>query len=242
MVEHDFNASIRAAIDTFKKMELWRETVYHVKLPRSENFNKLCLSSRDYVKIYEEGLRLSHYNLLLLDFSYFQFSYSNAEEFALAYYPNPRLTGSPEAMEEFWDLDAQRSDGELSEEGFADLLSTAPAQLYVPRIRFEFSATQYKNVRHPAAHFHIGMSGEDRWASARKLSPQTFSLVIAKYYYPQAWWPRSRFSKDVGDQDAHLADCYDEKLLNSLKKDGVSTIISNDEKMGLHFAALNGPA
>lgn len=236
----EFNASIRSAINFYSEQELWLATVYNSKLPRSEEFNKLCLTSQDYTSIYEKGLSLSHYNFLLKDYSFFHFSYVNDEEYALAYYPNPRLSGSPEAVELYREFEKERNEGSLSEEYFSELVSEIPSRCFIPRIRFEYSKRQYKNVRHPGAHFHIGMSGEDRWACARKLSPKTFSMLMAKFYYPETWWEGSRFSLPEDEQRQRLENCLDEKLLSSLHQDGSSQFFSNDEKMGFHFAALHG--
>lgn len=240
MLEAQFESSIRSAIAFVSDLKVWRSTVYNCALPRSQEFNKLSLGSKDYVEIYDNGLSLSHYNMQLVDFSYFQFSYTGPAEYALAYYPNPRLTGSPDAMEEFWELDQQRDQGDISEEDFADLLSTTPAKIFIPRIRFEYSGKQYSAVRHPGAHFHIGMSGEDRWASSRKLSPKSFTMLITKLYYPEVWWERSRFSKPAGEQEAFLEQCLDQKLVGSLQDDGVSHYFSAEEAANFHFSAIVG--
>jgi len=81
----EFNTSIRSLISFFTEVGLWASTVYEVALPRSEAFNKISLTSDDYVQIYETGLSLSHYNVLLRDYAYFQFSHVGETEYALAY-------------------------------------------------------------------------------------------------------------------------------------------------------------
>jgi len=239
---NDFNSSIRALISFFLEVGLWAATVYEVRLPRSEAFNKLSLTSDDYVKIYETGLSLSHYNVLLRDLAYFQFSHTSETEYALAYYPNPRLSGSTEALHTFRELEKERDSGDLTAEEFAELVACMPARTYVPRIRFEYSKKQYRQVRHPGAHFHIGMSGEDRWCSGRKLSPRSFGLLMAKLYYPEIWWKGSRFSRPEDEQEAlaALSTCFDERLLASIKGDGVSQFLTDYEKMGFHLSALLG--
>jgi hypothetical protein len=237
----DFNASIRGIIDFFSQKGLWLSTVYNVSLPNSPEFNKLSLTSKDYSEIYDKGLSLSHYNILLNDFSYFQFSYTNANEYALAFYPNPRLSGSPEALEFYRHLEQERDEGVLSDEEFSELAAEIPSRVFIPRVRFEYSESQYRSVRHPGAHFHIGMSGEDRWPSARKLSPKSFGLLMTKLYFPETWWLHSRFSRPPEEQHLYISDCLDDKLLSSIRVDGASQLLSNDEKMGFHFAALQGP-
>ncbi|GBQ91302.1 hypothetical protein AA13595_3087 [Gluconacetobacter johannae DSM 13595] len=236
----DFNTSIRAAIDFYTAQGLWQSSVYTCALPRSASFNQLALTTRDYAPVYEKGLALSHYNFLLSDLSFFQFSHTSETEYALAYYPNPRLSGSPAALDEYRSYEKERDEGHWSDEEFAELASAIPVRTFIPRIRFEYSEKQYKNVRHPGAHFHIGMSGEDRWASARKLSPLTFALLMAKHYHPVNWWAGSRFSHPVEDQNLLFETCLDRKLIAALQVDGVSQFLSEDERMGFHFAALHG--
>lgn len=238
----DFNSSIRTVIRFFMDVELWASTVYEIALPRSEAFNKISLTSDNYVAIYEAGLSLSHYNVLLQDLSYFQFSYTNETEFALAYYPNPRVSGSASALNEFRELERDRDSGGLTSEEFDELVAGMPAHGYIPRIRFEYSKTQYRQVRHPGAHFHIGMSGEDRWCSGRKLSPRSFGMLMTKFYYPEVWWTGSRFSRPKEEQETPeaLSTCFDERLLTSIKGDGVSQFLTDYEKMGFHLSALLG--
>lgn len=239
MSREGFNASVRATARLLEDSGLREATVCEVSLPASSKFNGLCLTSKNYPAIYDLGLSLSHYNVLLKDFSYFQFSYVDPDEYALAYYPNPRLSGSQEAVDQYKELERERDEGSLTDEEFSELASEIPARTYIPRVRFEYSASQYRNVRHPAAHFHVGMSGEDRWPSSRKLSPSTFTLLMVRLYMPDAWWTRSRFSRSVDEQALYLETCIDKKLVDALQTDGSSGMFSNDEQMTFHFGALS---
>lgn len=237
---NDFNAGIRNAIAFFISSDLWSSTVYQTSLPRSERFNKTSLTSDDYVEIYEAGLSLSHYNVLLRDFAYFQFSYTSENEFALAYYPNPRLSGSASARAQLGELERERDAGELSADEFDELAACMPVRTFIPRIRFEYSERQYSQIRHPGAHFHIGMSGEDRWSSSRQMSPLSFAMLMTKFYYPDVWWPQSRFSQPKSEQsrEAAIASCVDERLIASIKGDGVSNFFGESERLTFHFTAL----
>jgi hypothetical protein len=235
MTRDEFNASIRAIHSFFESENFVESAVYLVALPRSEEFNRTSLTSSDYNVVYETGLSLSQYNFILKDLAYFQFSHSMGSEWALAYYPNPRVSGSPDALVEFNELKDAADRGEINDEEFSSLASNLRVGNYIPRVRFEYSESQYRRVRHPGAHFHIGMSGEDRWASSRKLSPRSFGLLIAKHYYPVA----------EGDQElaTNIERCIDEKLLSSIRNDGVSQSFSEFERLTYHFGAMQpGPA
>jgi len=240
MIRDQFNSSIRATQAFFTNEDFVESTVYQVALPRSQDFNKTSLTSQDYAQVYEVGLSLSHYNFLLRDMAYFQFSHTSESEWALAYYPNPRISGSPDALVDYNEFKEEFEKGEISDEEFSALAYSLPVKNFIPRIRFEYSESQYRRVRHPGAHLHIGMSGEDRWASSRKLSPLSFGMLIAKLYYPDIWWKQSRFDLDEDDQELpqHIQNCVDEKLLTSIRNDGVSLSFSDFERLTFHFGAL----
>jgi len=240
MTRDEFNASIRAIHRFFDSEKILESTVYLVALPKSEEFNRTSLTSSDYNAVYETGLSLSHYNFILKDLAYFQFSHSAENEWALAYYPNPRVSGSSDALVAFNELREAADRGEIDDEEFSSLASSLPLGNYIPRVRFEYSESQYRRVRHPGAHFHIGMAGEDRWASSRKLSPQSFGLLIAKHYYPDLWWKNSRFSLTEEDQElaGNVETCIDEKLGRSIRNDGISQSFSEFERLTFHFGAM----
>lgn len=240
MTREEFNSSIRAINKFFDGEEFIESIVYQVSLPRSVDFNKVNLTSLNYTDVYQVGLSLSHYNFILKDLAYFQFSHASESEWALAYYPNPRVSGCPDAFNQFSRLRDEVDRGEINDEEFSLLVSSLHTGNYIPRIRFEYSESQYKCVRHPGAHFHIGMSGEDRWASSRKLSPRSFGLLIAKHYYPDIWWRKSRFSLDEKDQElsANIERCLDERLLRSIQDDGISRSFSDFERLTFHFGAM----
>lgn len=240
MTPQDFNSSIRSARATLQNVGLLEGCVYDVALPNTSQFRKDSLTSNSYVEIYEKGLSHSYYNVLLSDLAFFQFSYKAPEEFALAFYPNPRITGSADALSDYEDLMKQRDDVEINEESFSELASLMPAEMYVPRWRYEYSEEQYRKVMHPGAHFHIGMSGVDRWSCSRKLSPHSFLLLMIKFYYPTHWWPRSRFSgaNDLWSDRETIERCWETKLVRSLQSDGASFLFNEEERQSFHFTVL----
>ncbi|WP_084693940.1 DUF2290 domain-containing protein [Paracoccus sp. 228] len=239
MKRADFDGSIRNAGAALAAIDLLAEFSCQVSLPRSEDFNKVCLTSKSYSQIYEKGLSLSHYNIRLKDLAYFQFSHQDDEEFALAFYPNPRVTGSLGALSEYLELEEMRDNNEIDEEEFHAYAEAMPVEHFVPRVRFEYSKSQFKRVIHPGAHFHIGMSGEDRWSSARKISPLSFVYLMLKYYYPNSWRSKSRFygAEDMWKDAVTIAGCWDEVLARSLINDGASHYFNDDEKRNFHFSS-----
>lgn len=237
-----FNSSIRKFSLFAEKHEMRDSVVCNVKLPRSEEFNRISMDSTDYVEIYERGLSLSHYNILLYDLSYFQFSHRSSLEWALAYYPNPRVSGNSDALQDYRDLKLSNERQEITDEELSELLSSFPPRNFIPRFRYEYSDDQYEAVKHPIAHFHIGMSGQDRWGVSRKISPFSFGLLMVKYFHPAIWWEKSRFSLPASERqkDHIIKDCFDNILVDSLRSDGVAEKLENEESLSFHFSALIG--
>ena len=50
-------------------------------------------------------------------------------------------------------------------------------------IRYEVATRDYLELRHPAAHFHIGLH-EGRWPVDKILSPTAFTMFVAKTLLP----------------------------------------------------------
>jgi hypothetical protein len=240
MKSGQFNTSIRNAIKFFTDTNLLESTVYDFSLPTNKHFNKAALTANKYTDLYETGLSLSHYNVQITDLSFFQFSYTSESDWALAYYPNPRISGDIDAFQDYQDLKKSFNDDEITDEEFSELASSFPANERIPRFRYEYSENQYKAVKHPSAHFHIGLFGNDRWCVSRKISPFTFALIITKHFYPETWWARSRFSMDEDEwnKDEAKLDCLDALLVKSLQDDGVSGELHAEEKLSFHFSAL----
>lgn len=154
----------------------------------ASEFRDLILDPNSpYEDIFLHGLRQSHYNFLLSDHSYFQFTWNNLNDVRYAYYPNPYL-GSDAAL-----LLSYKKKLELLQcdmityEEFLQLLGEAKGNGRKPVIRYENAPRQYKEAVHPCSHLHIGLHGDDRWAVRRLLSPSAFTLLILKNYYGDQW-------------------------------------------------------
>ncbi|MNP42916.1 hypothetical protein D3C76_1367090 [compost metagenome] len=64
-------------------------------LPVNVEFRDLILSnSSTYIEVYNKALALSHYNILLADYSFFQFSIDGDDNVRYAFYPNPYASSS----------------------------------------------------------------------------------------------------------------------------------------------------
>lgn len=153
-------------------------------LPLNEEFRDLILSSKTtYSSVYVAGLSLSHYNILLTDYSYFQFSWDRENYVRYAYYPNPFISGKDNELESFRRLQELVESGLLQHEEYLTILSERSAMSGIPMLRYENAPDQRKKFAHPCSHFHIGFHSENRWPVRRILTPYAFSLLVFKNYY-----------------------------------------------------------
>lgn len=153
----------------------------------NEDFRDLIFSdSSSYDAIYMKGLELSHYNILLSDFSYFQFSWEGRDLVRYAYYPNPFIASAEDVryMKEKEELLAAQL---ISHEDFLLLLKSKGSVSGVPMLRYENAPAQRSPFYHPCSHMHIGFHSENRWAVNRVLTLYAFSLLVFKHYYGGCW-------------------------------------------------------
>ena len=234
MNEADFKASIRQSLVFFEEASLDELTNNLSSLKINADFNNVALkATAKYQDIYRAAMLLRHFNIQLTDFSLFQYSWTSESEWRLAYYPNPWITGVPNANDKLEELRRYLEVGAINTEEFLDLIADDFEYYHsVPMFRFEYSERQYKAVVHPASHFHIGTQGVDRWAWRRKLSPLSFSMMMVRMYYPHVWLARSSFN------DATVPNCWEGRLNDVLVADGVSLEFSDEEARCVHFGAI----
>jgi hypothetical protein len=181
-----FEDSIARAWHWVDKANLGRTISTSASLPVNTEFRNASLrGDARYSQIYMLGLSQSHYNFLLNDYSYFQFTHKAEDDLRYAFYPNPFRNNIENDGPKRWSelLEA----GMITAEEYAGMLSSAGHEHTLPFFRYEIAASQYKPGNHPYAHFHIGFYGEDRWAVRRFLSPAAFTLLMLKMYYGAAW-------------------------------------------------------
>src|SRR4051812_35829777 len=82
--------SINRAWRVIAGLEIGSAFANPTSLRVSEEFRDLSLSENTrYEDIYRKGMELVHYNFMLTDYSYFQFSWFGKENVRYAFYPNP---------------------------------------------------------------------------------------------------------------------------------------------------------
>jgi hypothetical protein len=231
MDESEFAREIGRAWTMLKDdLDLGRFYICRVSLPVDEEFRDVAFNEEStYSLIFRTGLSRSHYNILLQDYSYFQFSRASDSSWRLGYFPNPWVTGSRMAEQQLEEWERLEEEGILTHENVSDLLESMPYIGAVPPIRFEYALGAYREIAHPAAHFHIGRHTENRWVCSLALGPTVFALLVAKLYYPEAW---SRCSSYYG---AAAEGCIESKLFDHLRDTRLVRMFSERELQGLHF-------
>jgi hypothetical protein len=232
MKKNVFLKEINAAWDILdSSFSLGRAFICNASLGVDEEFRRAALDEESsYDHIYRLGLSRSHYNLILHDYSYFQYSWISECDFRLAYYPNPRITGLVGAEQKLEELQLLEETGQLSVEEVGDFLSDMPYLAAVPPIRFEYQTESYKEFCHPAAHFHIGRCGRNRWPSSVVVGPKSFTLLIAKLYYSESWQNKSSYA------NAAAEGCVEKLLVKTLENTKPTTNFSLLERRSLHFS------
>jgi hypothetical protein len=188
MNSEDVRSGIAKSWEFLDSLELGEAFVTPTPLTVIQEFRKVALNVKSlYTDVYESGLALSHYNILLFDLAFFQFGWSGENEVRYAYYPNPFISGNKEAQVKLQNWREAQSADILSEEDVSALIASLTTSGTVPLIRYENSPSQYRSLRHPCSHMHIGLHSENRWPLARVLTPLAFSMWIVKQYYTDSW-------------------------------------------------------
>lgn len=206
----EFRQKLRAAWDfLYEEIGIARSASSLSSLKIDDEFNRVALDpDSSYKEIYLAAISRSYYNIVLTDYSIYQFSWTNTDTWRLAFLPNPWIAGVPGAMELVQTWENLESLGAYDQEEVAALISELPYFGSIPPIRFEYAVEQYREIAHPCAHLHIGRDTENRWAVSKHLNPLTFTMIITKMYYVDRWAPHSAYYG--GDE----IQCLDARLVN----------------------------
>jgi hypothetical protein len=226
----DFDSQIRSSWHFLSgRLNIGRAFIWNRSLAVSDEFRNVALDdASDY------GLSLSHYNILLTDYSYFQFSFET--EWRLAYFPNPWIAGVEAAAHQLAEWEGGEADGSLSHEDVSMLMDEFNYYGSIPPIRFEYSKSQYKEIAHPAAHFHIGRDTDNRWPVAITIGPKMFTMLVAKMYYRKQWSSHSKFYGGSG-----VLACVDHLLMEVSTEAGLVHDFTDIERRSPHFGRSTAP-
>ncbi|MFW5489560.1 MAG: DUF2290 domain-containing protein [Desulfovibrio sp.] len=230
MNPRNFTISINKSASLFDEVGLLLAVRCPTSLRVTSDFKKLSLDrTTQYKNLYLKAIETQDYNIILRDYSFFQFSLLNISDCSVryAFYPNPLRGEQPSYI---LDCNQMFEEGRLDYEEYCQLISELKEHYGVPCIRYDFSPSCYKQRLHPAAHFHIGFYHDDRWSSSIFLTPMMFSLLICNMYYFH-----------VVHKKNDIANNYSDELYKLIKKErGMCTQIqsdyfSDDDRSVIHF-------
>lgn len=172
-------------------------------LDASDAFKALSVSPiTSYEELYLAGLRDGQYNILLKDFSFFQFGTGSSDGVRFAYFPNPFLGATPDAVAELQEMQEYVTEGIIDVDEFLHRVSEIRRPQHPPLIRYEYSKQQYVESKHPCSHMHIGFHGENRWPVRRYLTGDAFALLIFRLFYLEFWMRAGKIKS--GDSELTL--------------------------------------
>lgn len=228
----DFIREITAAWNLVQRCGIGKSFINSQSLGVNAQFNAVALDSeRSYEEVYRAGLSLSHYNFMLIDYAFFQFSHQGNDSWRLVYYPNPAISGVRSALRELEAIEQAEQSGALTESEADELIASLPTRSDIPVVRFDLAPQQYKEALHPAAHFHIGHHADNRWPCANKIGPRAFSALLIRTYYSEYWERFSRFYDSSISRD----NCIDEEFSRILQENNSVSPFSLFERQILHF-------
>lgn len=131
-------------------------------LDASDSFKALAVSqSASYEELYLAGLREVQYNILLKDFSFFQFGTGSVDGVRFAYFPNPFLGAASDAVAELNEMQEYVADGIIDIDEFLHRVS----EIRRPHIhRSSVTTIQGANISRPPTHVRICI-----WASMGRI-------------------------------------------------------------------------
>jgi len=183
----DVENGIRRSWEVLNRLALGETFSSAAALAINEEFRDLALNAETrYAALYMNGLSNSYYNILIADYSYFHFGWSAENHVRYAYYPNPFLSGKG-GVKGFKRLREAVEADAISVEQYHALLEDELPECRVPLLRYENAPGQWRELRHPCSHFHIGHHSDNRWAINRVLTPLAFTLLVLKQYYSEEW-------------------------------------------------------
>jgi len=190
-VDANIRTGFDASIKLLKKVELFKTQNISRKMSFGKNkFSKDFIyqsQKTDYKKIYDIALKKGDYDILLIDTSFFQFSYekdrdNKINEIRYAYYNMPY-----DVDDYYIFLKKQGFDYEEVGDEFLDIyeqyIVEAQLKKQVTPIRYDYDTTICTRTVHASSHLHIGHNNDIRIPCDKVLSPQTFVSFVIRHVY-----------------------------------------------------------
>lgn len=216
MTEQDIVRSIRKSWAYIQAVGVDQLFTVPSPLQPSDEFKELARGQASYEEVYLGGLAGGQYNILIADYAFLQFGGRDDDSLRYAFYPNPFLGASREAIASLAELRSFVDEGVVDMDEFLHGVSEIRQTQHPPLMRYENSSSQYVALTHPCSHLHLGHHSENRWPVRRVLTPAAFTLLILKHFYSDYWAEGSmiqRGRKRISLDEALMADKQECRLL-----------------------------
>jgi hypothetical protein len=231
MERHEVQKGIRESWAIVVDLKLAETISSAAPLRVNEKFRDLLFSEGiQYSELYLAGLELQHFNILLTDFSFFQYSFSDDDHVRYAYYPNP-FVETAHASENIHRLRELVEAELITGEEFLAIVNEQRNDNRAAPIRYENAPGDRKPFSHPCSHFHIGHGVGGRWALSRHLTPLAFTLLVLKHYYAAQW-------QDGESSEEESGNVFEARLIRARAacEEVGETLFSALEKKCFHFS------
>lgn len=190
----------------------------------SESFRRIALKD-NYVHIFRTGLEHKDYDILLNDYSYFQFSYEpDNKVIRMCYYPNPykiktyfdylvKVIGFEESEIDEWD--------NSFEEDFEHYLVEEKPTSNIYPIRYDYNESCYdsdKPLKHHVSHLHIGISNDIRIGADIELTPLSFTCLVINWFHLSCWKRNMETIEEIINELKNKIECVNEGFFSELEK------------------------
>jgi hypothetical protein len=188
-----FNISFKNSIELLKKLKLYKGLGNKTIGDYSEETKKLSKKNK-YKEIYDLTLKNLDYEIILVDDSVFQFSFTPIR---YGFIQNPLEFVSKQnyllelySNDEFLDF----SDDELNllldsinEDEYEQFLNEQEINKQANYIRYDATDSGYRPLIHSYSHIHIGMNENLRIPSSRIITPFCFVMFCIRNTYYDDW-------------------------------------------------------
>jgi hypothetical protein len=146
---------------------------------------------RDYYKIYKLAITNKDYDILLKDYSFFQFSCESSDintivKYRYAYYETPSEFPT---YEDFLDENgfSYIDCGEELIQEYQQVIDEAKFKNTVTPLRYDYDEDLYNSPVHPISHLHLGFQNEIRIPIKCILTPHAFVSFVIRHIYWKKW-------------------------------------------------------
>jgi hypothetical protein len=143
----------------------------------------------DYVKAYQAALDALAFDFLLMDDSFFQFSWEEqGDSFRVryAFYESPFEVIDYESYLARYELEIGEAGGMFLDDYSQEVSQGVPKRCVCP-LRYDFSGAEYTPGVHSASHLHVGHGNQLRINSRDVITPALFTAFAVKAAFFERW-------------------------------------------------------